>query len=200
VVLSVTRKTAAFGLVFATCGLLVACSRRETIQVYTIPEQPDAGPVVSPALSTASRRLVYDTPAGWEPGAAGRMRRAAFVVRDGDAQVEITVIDLPHYAGTKLANINRWRQQLGLEPTGEDRLAAETEAFDFAGSRGTFVELFSPETSAQREAILGVMALVGDRSWFVKLKGDAALAARERERFQAFVRSIRFSGGEEGES
>jgi hypothetical protein len=144
--------------------------------------------------------LVYETPAGWEPIGAGGMRKAAFVVRDGDAQVEIIVIDLPGDAGDTVGTVNLWRQQVGLEPISEGELAEETREIDFAGVAGKLVEFVAPETAEPREAILGVMAVVGDRSWFVKLKGDAEVAARERERFEAFVRSIRFAGGEEEKS
>jgi hypothetical protein len=66
---------------------------------------------------------------------------------------------------------------------------------DFAGVAGKFVELVAPEDASPRETILGVIAIRGDQSWFVKLKGDSKLAAREKERFETFVKSIRFPEG-----
>jgi hypothetical protein len=44
---------------------------------------------------------------------------------------------------------------------------------------------------ASRQAILGVMAAAGGRLWFIKLKGDHDLAAREKPRFEAFVKSLK---------
>jgi hypothetical protein len=38
---------------------------------------------------------------------------------------------------------------------------------------------------------LGAIAPVGDRVWFIKLKGDNELAARENARFQEFVKSLK---------
>ena len=43
-----------------------------------------------------------------------------------------------------------------------------------------------------REAILGTIVNAEGRQWFIKLKGDAELAARETEHFEQFVQSIRF--------
>jgi hypothetical protein len=125
------------------------------------------------------------------------MRKAAFKVRDGQAEVEITVIDLAAAAGEPLSNINRWREQVKLPAITAADLPKEARPVDFAGVAGMFVESVGPEGESPRETILGVIAVRGDRSWFVKLKGDAALAAREKQRFEAFVKSIRLTGGKE---
>jgi hypothetical protein len=149
----------------------------------------------SPASSAAG--LSYKTPEEWSPAAAGGMRRAAFQVRDGDNEVEITIIDLSATAGDLLSNVNRWRRQVQLPPIGADDLEQQTRSIDFAGTPAKLVELVAPENVSPRETILGVIAVRGDKSWYIKLKGDSALAAREKERFEAFVQSIRFPGSEE---
>ncbi len=141
--------------------------------------------------------FTYDTPEGWSPAAAGGMRRAAFQVRDGEAEVEITVISLAAAAGDLLSNVNRWRRQVQLPPIAAADVERQTRPIDFAGVPAKLVELVAPDGTSPRETILGVIAIRGDESWYIKLKGDSALATREKERFEAFVKSIRFPGSEE---
>ena len=40
--------------------------------------------------------------------------------------------------------------------------------------------------------MLGAILNAGGRVWFFKLQGDAGSAERERERFRAFVESVKF--------
>ena len=136
--------------------------------------------------------LSYDTPEGWQKGRVGGLRKAAFTVADGEQEAEITVIDLAAGAGDLLSNVNRWRKQVLLDETTGQALAEELEVIKLGEVQGQYVKLIGP-AGADPGAILGVIAIRGDKSWFVKLSGDAKLAEREEERFKAFVRSVRFN-------
>ncbi len=68
-------------------------------------------PPENPAPPESGPAPTYVTPAGWQPQPNTGLRKAAFVVRDGDKKVEITVIALPLFAGDLLDNVNRWRDQ-----------------------------------------------------------------------------------------
>ena len=59
------------------------------------------------------------------------------------------------------------------------------------GVQGDYAELVGPAGVAKGKTILGVMAFSGGRVWFIKLMGDSELAAREKDRFEAFVKSIK---------
>lgn len=135
-------------------------------------------------------KLTYKTPEGWQEGAAGGMRKAAFEVRQGDRRIEITVIDLDAAAGDVLANVNRWRGQLKLSPVDAAELAKDLKEVRLGNAAGKQVELESPAGAEPRQALLGVIAEHGGRAWFIKLMGDAELAEREKPRFAEFVRSI----------
>lgn len=149
----------------------------------------------SPSISTPPTKpvnLAYDVPKGWKETPAGGMRKAGFEVQDGDAKLEITVISLPGAAGGILANINRWRDQVGLGKTTEEALGKEVRQLTVGGIEGFLVELIGPEDAAKRETILAVLTAHGGSVWFFKLKGDSKLAAREKQNFEAFVQSVRF--------
>jgi hypothetical protein len=160
---------------------------------------PPVGPV--PGLpgnqgAGSSPQLTYQTPSGWTVGKADGMRAAAFEVRDGAKQVEITVIALAAGSGDLLGNVNRWRDQVHLGPVSSNDLAGLLKEFQVDGERGLRVELVGPATAQPREAILGVICSRADKVWFFKMKGDAGLVERERDRFEAFVHSVKFEGRE----
>jgi hypothetical protein len=150
----------------------------------------DGPPLARPEVGReAAPPLIYDLPAEWRQGKTGQLRRAAFEVIDGDRQAEITVIDLPAAASNVedvMANVNRWRQQVGLPPA---ETLDQTDASDLVvdGRTGTYLEL-----KGDRLAIFAVMVPDGDRVWFIKLMGDVTLVDRERERFRSFAESIHF--------
>ena len=155
----------------------------------------DANNVAPSAQSTEEqpKLLTFTEPASWKPGRMSSMRKAAFVVNDGEAQVEITVIDLAASAGDLLANVNRWRDQMQLEAIDQATLDQQLVEVSVDDVSGQYIEIFTPESVDPAKAILGVMAVRKDRAWFFKLTGTASLAAIEKERFLEFVQSTKFT-------
>lgn len=157
------------------------------------------GPSPAGEKPTADSGLKYNAPEGWQPGKSGGLRMAAFVVTEnqepldsagkppeGTKAVEITIIPLAAAAGELLPNVNRWAQQVGMKEMDAAELKSSLKPISLGDVDGQYVELFGDE-----QAILGAIAVSGDRSWFVKLMGDTELAKRERENFRAFVESVR---------
>lgn len=132
-----------------------------------------------------------ELPAGWSRKPAGPMRIAEWEVLDGGQRISISAStaggDLP-------ANVNRWRGQVKLDALPPDDLQAALREIAVGDLPGQYVELVGPE-SDKRQTILGVVVQAGGRQWFFKLQGDADLADREKPRFEAFVKSIRFGEG-----
>jgi hypothetical protein len=149
------------------------------------------GAAMGPPVDDGS--ITYTTPNGWSATPASGMRRAAFEVIDGKQKVEITVISLSQSGGERLANVNRWRNQIQLTDTTAQQLAKDLQKIQMVSATGDYVELVGPAEAAPRQAILAVLTDVAGSTWFIKLMGDAELAMGERERFQAFVRSVKFS-------
>jgi hypothetical protein len=143
-----------------------------------------------PQTKTPVVELKYDVPQGWQPGKATFVSSVAFEVVDGSKRVEITATGLP--PSGLLANVNRWRGQLQLEAWTEQQLESQVTKVPVGPLTGSFVELKGDEQSTPREAILAVTVEYGGRAWFFRLKGDAELAAREKDRFLEFVESVKF--------
>ena len=169
------------------------------------PAAPPGGPDRTgspPGPTTSGDRaspIRYEVPEGWNDGGASGMRLATLFIGAPADKREVTIIPA---SGTLAGNVERWQGQLEAAATpeslNEKALAAiaAAETLDVAGTTATVVLLRDVEAEADAEtgqAILGAMIPVDEsRALFVKFKGDAAVAARERERFTRFVSSIRW--------
>ena len=164
------------------------------------PEAPLAAPVsgTAPAASAGSAGSVagggadglpnWQVPSGWKAAGPKPMRLASFDIPDAAGNGDISISKLAGDGGGLLANVNRWRGQVGLAPLEASALSANSKAVATAGGdNGTWVELVGAE-----KTILGAIVVRGDVSWFFKMTAPSAVAARNREAFEQFVRSIRF--------
>ena len=145
-----------------------------------------AGPVVAPPSTDLPQ---WEVPDGWKPKAATTMRLASFVVgADGD----LSVVALGPGAGGTLANVNRWRGQLGLEPVSDAELATTTSPLSLAGGQtATLVDLTGAGPLAGRKMLAAIIARP-DRTWFYKLTGDASLVSAEKDHFVKFIKSVKY--------
>jgi len=151
-------------------------------------------PPVAPGgdMEKSNGGVTFTAPENWEPSTLSQLRKAAFRVQDDNQQVEITIIDLAAQAGSLLPNINRWRGQVGLAEVDQQQMESELVEVTVGDVKGSYVKLLAPEGAEKQQAILGVIAVRGARSWFVKLSGDTPLAERETENFMNFVATIGF--------
>lgn len=152
----------------------------------------DPAAAAQAAASTAATPAPWSVPAGWQPTAAGTMQAAKWIIGGGgggseQGQAEATVVMLPGDAGGRLANINRWRGQVGLGPVAEEELGGLLMPLRVGGPESYAVDLVSPET--QRRMLAAAVATSG-QTWFFKLVGDAAVVGREKEAFTKLVASF----------
>ncbi len=92
----------------------------------------------------------WTLPGNWRQMPASGMRFATVLLGPEDDALELTVIPLPIEGDPTqniLANINRWRGQLGLGPIGEDQLAESAEAISVNGLTATVVDIVNQGSS-----------------------------------------------------
>ncbi len=145
----------------------------------TVPGRPAANTGAGPSP------ISYNTPDGWKEGKISALRLAAFNVSDGDKTALITVFRFP--PSGVLANVNRWRGQIGLAEMKQAELDKELKAITVDGNEGHLAELVG-----EKQTILAVIVERAGSAWFFKLQGDIELAAAEKGRFEAFVKSVKF--------
>ena len=125
----------------------------------------------------------FDKPVEWTEVPPKQFQLARFTVGEGEQTAEIAV---SRAGGERAANINRWRGQLGLNPLSPEELKQAGQPFEVGKKKGELIEIV-----VEDRALLGVMIPDGDQSWFIKLTGHAALAVKERSRFEAFAKSLK---------
>jgi hypothetical protein len=194
----------ALTLMLTGCGN-EADVRPGDVRISTIPKDAEPPPSASAAAETrptSGPRVRYEVPAGWTDGGGSGMRLATLLIGDPADKREVTIIPA---SGTLESNVERWHGQLVAEadePARRKAAAAaieSAETVDVDGREATIVILRgraddtgSDDTPQGGEAILGAMIPVdGSSALFVKFKGDAAVAIRERANFIRFVSSIR---------
>jgi hypothetical protein len=147
-------------------------------------EQPARG---TPQTGHDSSVLDCEPPSTWEPTSLS-MNSARYRVEESDQELIVNVMAV---GGELLTNINRWRGQLALDPINAEQLPKFLKTITVDGHKGDFIELVGGEGGTS-EAILGVVVNTGQRTWYIKLRGDATLAQRERDNFRDFAKSVRF--------
>jgi hypothetical protein len=162
---------------------------------------PAGHPPISGSGAADSMSVNYKSPDGWQSLPAKGIRKAALRVVDGDREAIVTVIDFPAAAGPMiadpLANVNRWRSEVGLEPIAADVLSTATEPIKIDNFQAIYVEAIPDASEGQKSdadhGTLAAMANRGDAVWFFKITGDRDLVVAQRDQFKSFLKSIRIT-------
>ena len=131
---------------------------------------PDAGAATPP----------WSVPEGWRRvQEQAPMRLATFVAEQPEGQAKVLVSRFAGQVGGELANVNRWRDQVGLEPIDEAKLDETVTRFGSPGREGYHVHIVG-------EASILVAAALHEadrnRTWFVKSVVSSPDVAERLER------------------
>lgn len=191
---------------FGLLALLVGC-RRDEVRTYTTPKEqaPAAIPAAAkapmadadammrntPVTTASGPGLAWTAPAHWTDGGERPMRKATFVITAEDGSTaELAVTAFPGDVGGNLANVNRWRQQLGVGPVSEAELGRLLQHVHVADFHIDVAELTGPG-SPPAKRVLGAIVPYQGSTWFFKLDGPDALVSREKAAFFAFLQTLR---------
>lgn len=142
----------------------------------------------APAL-VGDGSLTWQAPDGWTLAPAVSARYATFTVAGADgAKAELAITHFPGDVGGDLANVNRWRQQIGLEPIDAAALAPLVTKLSAGPKSISLVDATGP----QNRLVAG-WARHGADTWFFKFTGPDALVGAEKAKFTAFLESVRFT-------
>jgi hypothetical protein len=114
------------------------------------------------------------------------MQVAKFAVpaRSG-ATGEVFVSVFPSDTGGLLANVNRWRREIGLANTDDAEVAKIVSALDPSRPEAKLIDM----TNNNRRLIAAIVPRDGSY-WFFKLRGDAGAVTAEKDPFIGFVKSM----------
>ncbi|CAN5502460.1 hypothetical protein BH23VER1_BH23VER1_30170 [soil metagenome] len=145
--------------------------------------------------STSPSEVTWATPAQAEELPPGDVRKASYAIPGEDGStLDLSVTAFPGEVGGVTANVNRWRDQLGLPPVSADDMAPELLPLG-DGSRDIAMMVFdmaasdTPDASATSAGILPV----GEHTWFFKLTGTSAAVTAYRPAFVDFLGTVTLS-------
>ena len=128
-----------------------------------------------------------NVPPGWKEQKPGPMLLAAYGVESTAGKGLVTVSMLPGEAGGFLANVNRWRGQIGLPPVAQAELAKEAQALDLKVGKAMLIDL---RNNSRGQGISAAQVSIDGNSWFYKLTGPATMLDQEKETFQNYLKSL----------
>lgn len=143
---------------------------------------------VLPGMAEAAEQagdIQYTVPDGWEDLPPSGIRKANLRVSDDFGSAELTVLVFPGDVGGRLANINRWRGQIGLDAATPEDLSAFTEAYTISQHRGLYVRL-----EGGMQSILGGLLPFHGSTWFFKLQGSSQTVMDNEAAMKAFLDSV----------
>jgi hypothetical protein len=151
---------------------------------------PAATEVTAATADSSSPK--WSVPSNWLEKAPGAMLFKSFSIADNaGASAAVTVSFFPGEVGGALANVNRWRGQMGLAPVAEDHLDGVADRLETAGGNATLVDFEGTDAKAGQR-LVAIIAPHGENTWFYKLLGDKALVAKEKDSFVNFVKTVQY--------
>ncbi len=181
---------------FICCSLclLWSCSNEPSVVSYREAKQPEANtpaPAANPASDAKPQQQIsFTAPEGWQPGRPSSMRLASFSVPTGDESADVSLVRLAGMAGGLLANVNRWRGQIGLSPVAQtdlDNLLRESET-----EQGTSYFRLDLVNESTGQSILAGIYLRENYTLFAKLTASGQSAEAASDSFYAFCDSVVF--------
>jgi stage V sporulation protein SpoVS len=138
------------------------------------------------AAAKASGFSPWTVPPHWKVQPPGQMLLATFAIEDAAGKATLTVSAFPGDVGGVLANVNRWRGQIGLGPIEAAALDQEAKPLDLPAGKALLVD------ATGRQRVIGAMLPHDGQTWYFKLTGDAAVAGKEKDAFLVFLKSLKF--------
>ena len=130
-------------------------------------------------------RLEWSLPDGWEVRWTGDgARYASWATPNG---TEVIITRFPGHLGSDLANINRWRGQLGLLETDEGVM----ELIETKANPARFAVVTSPETT---KAIAGAMLEVEGSTFAFKVLDEKSKVEAILPDFRQAIASLHYTG------
>ena len=184
--------------VLAILSVSPACGDEDPIRSYIEDPQP-AERATSPHSSrpgAQSAELQWDTPDGWrETRKESGFRLASFSISSPQGDMLCTVTPLKGEGGGIEANVQRWRDQLGLTDMSGDRFTqflSRQETFSSAGGfEGLFVDFTPHVPDDQQPSLLTAIIKLEGNTIFFKLSGPNGAVKNQKRRFKILCRSFR---------
>jgi hypothetical protein len=103
-------------------------------------------------------------------------------------KTEVSIVMLSGTVGGELANVNRWRGQIGLAPVDEAELPKLRSSMTSKAGPVALYDFIS-EGQVKTRMVVGMLA-TGNNSWFLKLNGDAEAVSAAHADFVTYLGTL----------
>jgi hypothetical protein len=138
---------------------------------------------------------IWTVPTGWQSMPPAQFLLVEYSISGIDgAKAEVNVAEMGGDGGGLLANVNRWRGQIGLGAVGENDPAQFAQALDVPGGTATVVDLAGTDAKTGAPTrLVGAIVSQNGQTWFYKLMGDQQIVAQQKDAFTKFIQSANYA-------
>jgi len=152
-------------------------------------------PAPAPDSTPTATDSIWTVPPGWQSVPPSQFLLAEFSIPGANgAKAEVNVAAMGGTGGGLLANINRWRGQIGLAPVADSDLPQFSQPLNVPGGTATLVDLTGTDgkTGAPLRLVGAIVDLNG-QTWFYKMMGDKQIVAQQKDTFSKFILSANYA-------
>ena len=169
----------------------IGCGSESNIKSYRTPKK-DFGLEIIQKEENFNKgnvlNLTWNLPDTWVPSKGHSMRLASFDVPYSKGVGDLSIVSLSGSSGGLLANVNRWRGQVELEPINEtDILTTSTVGESKMGPYRVFKMI---NDNKKGKAIIAAVLPTGEKTFFIKLTTDVQGISELEPSFKKFCSSI----------
>lgn len=200
---SITKANAVGGVLISLL-ILSGCGKKEPeyVEVQEVKESPVQtesamqGMAESHAHGNSAVPFTYVKPDAWSDKVSSSMVLMTFQAGSPPEMLaDLTVSAFPGDVGGQLANVNRWRRQVGLGPVAPEALDGFVTELEISGMPAWQVSFTGPISASKvGEPVTMMVTAVAhdDNTWFFKLMGMESVVEAEKANYDAFLSSIKF--------
>jgi predicted small lipoprotein YifL len=192
------------GLAVLSLATITGCGKKEPqyLEVQEVKESPVEAESSMQAMhdehahAHSAKPFNYVKPDSWSEKVPSSMVLMAFQTGNPPEIVaDLMVSAFPGDVGGQLANINRWRRQVGLGPIAAEAADGFITQLDISGQPAWQVDFTGPlSVSNAGEPVRMIVSAVSfeGKTWFFKLTGPESAVEAEKANYGAFLSSVNF--------
>lgn len=162
----------------------------EATQVAQAPNVENPVSANTDKLPPSSEKPILNAPANWKAKPPGQMVHSAYNIEAAGGQAEVAISKFPGDVGGIVANVQRWRSQLGLPAGSAEEARKSVQMIEVGGKNDSYmVDLKGTNVRTGKSArMISIGVPFQGDTWFFKLTGDEAVVEQEKDKFLKFVK------------
>ena len=170
---------------------MLSCDSRNHIRIYYLPKNHTHNDSQqTKIIESQSSGFSWEKPDTWIPSQGSSMRIASFDVPFSTGMGDLSVMELGGDGGGLVANVNRWRGQIGLEPLEKNEIMAQAQRGE--NELGPYQIFQLTNDSSSDGAILAAIISMNNSTLYIKLTASNDGIEELEIDFKNFCSSIKY--------